>query len=64
MGEDTTRNMYSTFSEINKLCDVASRLEIYQNGHEHNIQSNTTILFSIQLSTGFGAQAPFRCDVL
>ena len=25
MGEDTTRNMYSSFPEINKLCKVASR---------------------------------------
>ena len=25
MGEDITRNMYSSFPEINKLCKVASR---------------------------------------
>ena len=25
MGEDTTRNMYSSFPEINKLCKVAFR---------------------------------------
>ena len=25
IGEDTTRNMYSSFPEINKLCKIASR---------------------------------------
>jgi hypothetical protein len=25
MGEDTTRNMESSFQELNKLCNVASR---------------------------------------
>ena len=30
MGEDTTRNMYSSFPEINNLCKVASRWKYFK----------------------------------
>ena len=36
MGEDTTRNMYSSFPEINKLC---ISLEIYQKEYTYEART-------------------------
>ena len=39
MGVDTARNMYSSFPEINKLCKVASFLEIYQKEYTYDART-------------------------